>query len=75
MLHPINRRKSNGECVGGIIGVDFLRDMHHALDHFYDLLLVSAAIACQLLLHLQRRHRDDGDILTVAGSRRAPAPP
>ena len=40
--------------------------MHHALDHFYDLLLVSAAIAGQLLLHLKRCHRDDGDILAIA---------
>ena len=66
MLHPIDRGQRDRKCICGIVRIDLFRDVHHSLHHFYDLLLVSAAIAGQLLLHLQRRHRDDGNVLAIA---------
>ena len=66
MLQAIDRGQRDRKCICGIVRIDLFRDVHHSLHHFYDLLLVSAAIAGQLLLHLQRRHRDDGNVLAIA---------
>ena len=61
----INGGKPDGKRIRRVIGIDFPIDMHEPFHHFYDLLLVRPAIARELLLHLERRHGDDGYILAI----------